>query len=76
MRVCSSKYLRFPAAPLPKPYYFNFMLDLSARLLAWIYDGWGYDIYVRKDYPGKRFKSEFYPDDRIKAITVTKADMQ
>ena len=52
------------------------MLDLSAGLLARIYDGWEYDIYVRKDYPGKRFKIEFYPDDRIKAITVTKADMQ
>jgi hypothetical protein len=56
----------------PKPYYFNPMLDLSAGLFAWIYDGWGYDIYVRKDYPGKRFKIELYPDDRIKTITVTK----
>ena len=53
------------------------MLDLSAGLLAWIYEnGWGYDVYVQKDYPGKRFKSEFYPDDRIKATTVTKTDMQ
>jgi len=52
------------------------MLDLSAGFLAWIYDGWRYDIYVRKDYPGKWFKIEFYPYDRIKATTVTKTDMQ
>ena len=55
----------------PKPYYYNFLLDLSSGILAWIYDRWGYDIYVRKDYPGKRFKIEVYPDDRIKNITVT-----
>lgn len=54
----------------PEPYYFTPLLDLSSGLLAWIYDGWGYDIYVRKDYPGKRFKLALYPDDRIKEITV------
>jgi hypothetical protein len=30
--------------------------------------GWGYDIYMRKDYSGKRLKIEFYPDARIKNI--------
>ena len=64
------------SSSFPRPYYFNPMLDLSAGLLAWIYDGWGYDIYVRKDYPGKRFKFEFYPDDRIKSITVLHADIK
>jgi hypothetical protein len=61
----------FSSLSWPKPYYFNSVLDLSAGLLAWIYDGWGYDIYVRRDSPGKRFKIEFYPDDRIKNIMVT-----
>ncbi len=61
---------RFSSRSFPEPYYFNPLLDLSSGLLAWIYDGWGYDIYVRKDYPGKRFKLAFYPDDRIKEITV------
>ena len=61
----------FSSLSWPKPYYFNPMLDLSAGLLAWIYDGWGYDIYVRRDSPCKRFKIEFYPDDRIKNIIVT-----
>lgn len=56
----------------PEPYYFTPLLDLSSGLLAWIYDGWGYDIYVRKDYAGKRFKLAFYNDDRIKEITVIK----
>jgi hypothetical protein len=61
----------FSSLSWPKPYYFNSVLDLSAGLLAWIYDGWGYDIYVRRDSPCKRFKIEFYPDDRIKNIMVT-----
>ena len=61
----------FSSLSWPKPYYFNSVLDLSAGLLAWIYDGWGYDIYVRRDSPCKRFKIEFYPDDRIKNIIVT-----
>ncbi|MCX5898595.1 MAG: hypothetical protein NTY29_10425 [Proteobacteria bacterium] len=63
----------FSSLSWPKPYYFNPMLDLSAGLLAWIYDGWGYDIYVRRDSPCKRFKIEFYPDDRIKNIKVIQA---
>jgi len=77
LRVGSSIYRRFPAARFPGCINLNPLLDLSAGLLAWIYEnGWGYDVYVQKDYPGKRFKSEFYPDDRIKATTVTKTDMQ
>jgi hypothetical protein len=52
----------------PRPCYFSPMLDLSSGLLAWIYDGWGYDIYIRRDSPCKRFSIEFYPDDRIKNI--------
>ncbi len=57
----------------PKPYYYFEIVDLSSGLLAWINEGWGwgYEIYVRKDFPGKRFSIELYPDDRIKAITVT-----
>jgi len=55
----------------PRPCYFNSMLDLASGLLAWIYDGWGYDIYVRRDSPWKRVTIEFYPDDRIKNIRVT-----
>jgi hypothetical protein len=55
----------------PRPFYFNPLLDLASGLLAWIYDGWGYDIYVRRDSPCKRFTIEFYPDDRIKNIIVT-----
>jgi arabinofuranosyltransferase len=54
----------------PRSCYFNSMFDLSSGLLAWIYDGWGYDIYVRRDSPCKRFTIEFYPDDRIKNIIV------
>ena len=52
----------------PKPYNFFDVLDLSSGIFAWIYNGWGYDIYVRKDSPGKRFRFELYPDDRIKNI--------
>jgi hypothetical protein len=51
----------------PKPCSYYFLLDLSAGILDWI-KGWGYDIYMRKYYPVKRFKIEFYPDARIKNI--------
>lgn len=62
----------------PKPYYYFEVVDLSSGLLAWINEGWGwgYEIYVRKDYPGKRFKIELFPDDRIKAITVTNSTIK
>ncbi|MCP4714346.1 MAG: hypothetical protein GY868_04440 [Deltaproteobacteria bacterium] len=30
--------------------------DLSAGLLSWIKNGWGYDIYIRRDSPFVRFR--------------------
>jgi hypothetical protein len=52
----------------PRLHHFIDVLDLSSGLLSWIRDGWGYDIYIRKDSPHKRFTFEFYPDERIKRI--------
>ncbi len=45
------------------PHYVD-ILDLSAGLLAWIENGWGYDIYIRKDSPYPPFIIESDPDGR------------
>jgi hypothetical protein len=44
--------------------------DLSTGLQNWVRDGWGYDIYIKKDSPYKRFTFESTPDARIKKIVV------
>lgn len=42
--------------------------DLSCGLLAWIRNGWGYDMYIRKDSPYPRFYCETDPGGRLTAI--------
>jgi len=52
------------------PHYVD-ILDLSAGLLAWIENGWGYDIYIRKDSPYPPFIIESDPDGKIINIIKT-----
>lgn len=48
----------------PLPHYYD-VLDLSAGLLAWMKNGWGYDIYIRRDSVYPRFRIEKDPDGKI-----------
>ena len=50
------------------------ILDLSTGLLSWIQNGWGYDIYIRKNSPFKKFAFEFYSDKKIKRVYELKSD--
>lgn len=59
---------RFSSPAWPKLYHCIDILDLSAGLLSWIENGWGYDVYIRKDSPCKRFSLAFFPDERISRI--------
>jgi len=61
---------RFTSPYWPKLHYCIEVLDLSAGLLTWMRDGWGYDIYRRKDSPFKRFTIHRLPDGRIKNIVA------
>ena len=48
----------------PLPHYYD-TFGLSAGLLAWMKNGWGYDIYIRKDSVYPKFRIEKDPDGRI-----------
>ncbi|MEI6126669.1 MAG: hypothetical protein WCQ99_08985 [Pseudomonadota bacterium] len=63
---------RFTAPAWPRLHHAIDVLDLSAGLLAWFQNGWGYDIFVRKDSPCKRFTFEFSADEKITAVVVKK----
>jgi hypothetical protein len=60
---------RFSSPAWPKLFHCIDILDLSAGLLAWIENGWGYDVYIRRDSPCSRFSLAFFPDERISSIT-------
>jgi hypothetical protein len=47
--------------------------DLATGLQFWVRDRWGYDIYIRRDSPYKRFTFESAPDERIKRIRMLPA---
>jgi hypothetical protein len=60
---------KFTSSYWPRRRYFIDILDLSAGLLSWMIDGWGYEIYIRKESHLKRFNFEFAPDGKIEQIT-------
>jgi len=59
---------RFSSRSWPKLKHSIDINDLSMGILSWIQNGWGYDIYIRKDSPYKKFAFEFYPDEKIKRV--------
>lgn len=64
----------FMSQSWPKLIYSIDVLDLSTGLLSWIRNGWGYDIYIRKNSPFKKFAFEFNPDEKIKRVYELKSD--
>ncbi|MCP4716867.1 MAG: glycosyltransferase family 39 protein [Deltaproteobacteria bacterium] len=44
--------------------------DLSAGLLSWIKNGWGYDIYIRRDSPFVRFRFSMDAGGLIRQVVV------
>jgi len=60
----------FTSDAWPKLQHSIDVLDLSAGLLAWMTNGWGYDVYVRRDAPYPRFTFETTPGGLIENIAV------
>ncbi len=58
----------FTSEGWPRLPYSVDVLDLSAGLPAWIENGWGYDIHIRKDSTWPRFRLECDSQERITAI--------
>lgn len=58
----------FTSPQWPRLHHFIDILDLSAGFLSWMQNGWGYDIYVRKDSPCQRFGFVVNPDQRIEYV--------
>ncbi len=62
---------RFSNPAWPRLRYCIDVIDLSSGLLAWIQDGWGYDIYIRKDRPGKHFTLKKTDEGLIEDVIVS-----
>jgi hypothetical protein len=58
----------FSSPAWPRSRYCVDILDLSAGLLAWMRDGWGYDIFIRKNSPHPRFSIDTSPGLLIRSI--------
>jgi len=69
--MCTLKLIPEFTSPLwPKSLHFIDILDLSSGFLSWMHNGWGYDIYVRRDSPCRRFRCEFGPDEKVQKIIL------
>ena len=60
----------FGSSSWPRLHHAIDTLDLSAGLLAWMRDGWGYDIYVHRDSPAPRFHFDKQADEYLRAVVA------